>query len=469
LLFFQKLILHFRRWRLEELSDLWRIVLWLDAQHRQSPRLGQKAMDEYLLKLGPIVKANVERFAVLMNELDDVTGGIYSILDPARNSRIGLPAGTTLMQGFKSAHADLTTFLQKLCALDPVGQTQEWRKILESSEEYVLFVTKLVQQMGNFELTAMSLPGIGEVTVQTRTQAILSEMYRINTRHIRLMDIGYSMLRAWQAPTPGSPANPGITRQGLAFFEPHADVAKLVREMIFEYMIEADPEKIAQAKERAKKAGRRAAKYRFMRPAETFRQMAQVEYETVAGKRKPKPTREYVALDLPAVGSLPTIAVDIQRFEWAMKEVFNNCIAATTQMSVSKHTIEASPLVKLANSNKPAIKISVSLEKKKAGLFTKEFIKLVFHDEGVGMIPAQGAFAPFWAYSTRRGGTEEKQARGELDQADQQELLIGGKGIGLPFARATVMEMGGTLTFETLHNIGTTVTIELPVQSPLTV
>ncbi len=425
-------------------------------------------MDLYLTKLGPIVKTNVERFRVLIDELDTVTGGIYSTLDPARNARIGLPPNTTMMQGFNAAYEALIPFLTKLCALPPDQQAQEWRKILENSEEYVTFVTRLVQQLGNFELTAMSLPGVGEITVDPRTQAILGEMYRINTRHIRLMDIGYSMLRAWQPA--GTSANPNVAKQSLAFFEPHADIGKLVREMLYEYMVEADPERIAQAKERAKKAGRRPPRYRFMRPAETFRQMAQVEYETASGKRKPKAGREYVALDLPAVGALPTIAVDIQRFEWAMKEVFNNCIAATTQMTVTRHGIEAQPLEKqAANPGKPAIKISVSLVQKKQGLFTKDFIRLVLQDDGVGMTPAQGPYAPFWAYSTRRGGTEEKQAKGQLDQADQQELLIGGKGIGLPFARATIMEMGGSLKFETFYNIGTTVTIDLPVQSPLTV
>ena len=85
------------------------------------------------------------------------------------------------------------------------------------------------------------------------------------------------------------------------------------------------------------------------------------------------------------------------------------------------------------------------------------------------MSPEQGPFAPLWAYSTRRGGTEEKQAKGQLDQADQQELLIGGKGIGLPFARATIMELGGTLDFQTNAGVGTVVTIDLPVNSPLTV
>lgn len=423
-------------------------------------------MDQYLAKLAPILNTNIQRYAVLIKELDKITGGIYSTLDPARNARIGLPTGTTLMSGFDAAYDELTPFLNKLLALPPDEQALEWRKVFESSEEYVTFVTRLVQQLGNFELTAMSLPGVGQVTTLPKTQAILTEMYRINTRHIRLMDIAYSLPRAWAPAT----TTAAMAKASLAFFEPKADIAKLVREMLYEYMIEADPERIAQAKERAKKAGRRAPRYRFMRPAETFRQMAQVEYETVAGKRKPKATREYVALDLPPVGAIPTITVDIQRFEWAMKEVFNNCIAATTQMSVSKAGIEALPLEKqLANPNQPAIRISVSTIDKKEGFFTRQYIRLIFRDEGLGMSEAQGPYAPFWAYSTRRGGTEEKQAKGQLDQNDQQELLIGGKGIGLPFARATVMEMGGTLTFETIPNVGTTVTIDLPVQSPLTV
>jgi hypothetical protein len=466
LLFFQKLILHFRRWRLEELSDLWRIVLWLDAQHRASPELGQKAMDLYLSKLTPILHANVERYAVLIKELDRLTGHVYSNLDPARNARIGLPAGTTLMEGFDAAYQELTSFFNKMLTLSPEEQAAEWRKIFESSEEYVTFVTRLVQQLGNFELTAMSLPGVGTVTTLPKTQEILAEMYRINTRHIRLMDIAYSLPRAW-APSTTTAA---MARASLAFFDPKADVAKLVRDMLNEYMLESDPERIALAKERAKKAGRRAPRYRFMRPAETFRQMARVEYETVAGKRKFRPTREYVALDLPPAGSLPAITVDLQRFEWAMKEVFNNCIAATTQMSVSKNAIEALPLEKqAANPDEPAIRITVSTVHKKEGLFSRPYVRIVFHDDGLGMSPAQGPYAPFWAYSTRRGGTEEKQAKGQLDQHDQQELLIGGKGIGLPFARATVMEMGGTLTFETEQNVGTTVTIDLPVYSPLTV
>src|SRR5690606_11376208 len=105
----------------------------------------------------------------------------------------------------------------------------------------------------------------------------------------------------------------------------------------------------------------------------------------------------------------------------------------------------------------PAIRISVKMIQKRVGLFNQPFVRLVFEDQGVGMAPHQGALAHFWAYSTRRGGTEEKQAKGQLDQADQPELLIGGKGIGLPFARATVMEMGGTLDFNTTHSVGTVV------------
>jgi signal transduction histidine kinase len=456
LFFLQKLLLHFRRWRLEELSDMWRIVLWLE-QERQAGR-GEPAMDQYLQKLAPIISANIDRYAELIRALDGLTDGIYSKLDPQRNARIGLPPGVTMMVSFEKAYAELKPFLSKLMSLPAQQQAAEWRRLMENGDEYRVFVTRLVQQLGNFELVAMSLPGVGEITSDPRTQAILTEMYRINTRHIRLMDIGYSLLRAWHS----QPA-----KASYAFFQTDSDIAKLVREMLFEYMVESDPERIALAQERAKKAGRRMQRYRFWRPAETFRQMAQVEYDAAA-RRRPRPTREYVSLNLPA--TTPAITVDIQRFEWAMKEVFNNCIAATTQMSVTRQGLVALPLEKqAANPNQPAIRISVKMISKRVGLFSRDFVQLVFEDQGVGMNPHQGALAHLWAYSTRRGGTEEKQAKGQLDQADHQELLIGGKGIGLPFARATVMEMGGTLDFQTTQAVGTVVTIELPLQSPLTV
>ena len=449
--------LKYRRWRLETLSDFLQVTLWLEEE-RKAGR-GDAAFDKFLSNFTPIVSKSVQRYGECLRELDAHTQGVYSVLDPARNARIGLPEGVTLLANMEKVGAELQPFLDEVAALPPAEAAAKWRAMIGDMEQYRVFVTKLVQHYGNFELVAMSLPGMGAMTSDDKTQTLLREMYRINTRLIRLFDMAFTILRAWQS-TPPKPS--------LGFFEPRADVGALIRNMLMEYMVEADPERIAIAAEKARKQGRRPSRYRFWRPAETLRQMARVEYDS-NNKRKPKPHRQYVTLD---VEKVPTLCVDLQRLEWAFKEVFNNAIAATTTMTVNRGMLVAKPLERHAIAEPPpVIHLEVKTITKRQGLFNRKFVRLVIADDGVGMEQDLLENAPLWAYSTRRSGSEEKQAaqaaQPKPETPEDKELLIGGKGIGLPFAMTTIREHGGEVSVSSEFGKGSKVILEIPIEGSL--
>ena len=89
-------------------------------------------------------------------------------------------------------------------------------------------------------------------------------------------------------------------------------------------------------------------------------------------------------------------------------------------------------------------------------------------DEGTGILPEHMPYVTYWAYSPRREEFRARARRSELskDQA-LKEIQIGGKGIGLSYASAVVQEHGGSLHIESQPGEGTTVTIDLPVPTPM--
>lgn len=441
-------------WRLVTLSDFWFVARWIESQ--RAARALPAAMDRYLSRITPILCETVPLYASLLRELDAITGGIYSRADAGRNARLGLPPDFALLPNQDAVGKQLHPLLDKLSAGSPAQSVAHWKSVFSQFENYRVFVTRLVQQYGNFELIAMSMPGTGDVTAQPTTQRIMGQLYALSTRWIRLFDLAMSFHQAKRSAT------------AVGFFETTADPVKLVQAMLHEYMVEADPARIAAATERATKQGRRPSRYRFWRPAETVRQLAKVTYETHQDRtRHPRINRPYVALDL---SPAPVFPIDAQRFEWALKEVFNNAIAATSVVALVKQGFVAKPLPR-HDSPEPehAVRVTVEQATVRHRIFWKRsLVRVTIADEGVGIDAAYVNKVLLWAFSPRRAASEKHAADPQhAGQSDMREILIGGKGIGLPFAMTTIREHGGDLRLTSKTGQGTVVQIDLPMPSPL--
>jgi len=233
--------------------------------------------------------------------------------------------------------------------------------------------------------------------------------------------------------------------------------------MLSEYLLEADPVRIAARKRAAARAGRPYSPYRFWRAAEYLRLMAQVRY--VDGRmRRPVAGRRFVAMHLDDV---PPVCADSRRMEWAIKEVFNNALSASCRVYVKADgKWVARPLKRHAVPN-PSAAIHLELQevRRRVGWRRRRFVRLRVRDEGVGIKSEHMPYVALWAYSPRRA---EYGARSRRRQK-MLEIQIGGKGIGLPYARNVVEDHGGTLEIVSKSGEGTCVTIALPVPTPLRV
>jgi len=387
-----------------------------------------------------------------LGRLDAYTGGILSNPQTVQRLHLRWPEGTTLLAHFEQIGAELRERLARLSAAPVEQAVSEWRRQLDNPEDYRAFMTQLIHHFGNYEIIAMALPGTGPIVTDRRVQTVLGDMFAIKRRLIRLFELGYSVCRAWRYDPP---------RSSLGFFNPTTDLCRLVRGMLVEYMIQADPERVAAARRRAQQTGHAFVPYRFWRPAEALRQLAQVEYQP-GPIRRPKPRRRYVDLQ---VGQVPPICTDVARLEWAIKELFNNAIAATSIVDVKEQGLVARPLRDGAEGNpRPAITLTVTPVRDRPGWRSRQAVRLVIADEGVGIDKTVLHLIPLWAFSTQRDWVcEEPERLITAPPVESRHLIIGGKGIGLAFARATILELGGELTIQSTLGVGTQVTIDLPV------
>jgi len=445
-----------RQWRLSTLADFWSAAQCLDEAHRENHHV--EALSAYLNEMTHIVLEAVDRYARCLWWLDAYTGGILSSPQTVKRLKLNWPEEATLLGYFDRIGKELREFLEKQKESAADVAVAEWQRRLNSNHEYKAFMTRLIHQFGNYEVIAMALPGTGPIVTDRRVQTILAEMFMIKRRLIRLFELAYSVNKAWHAQPP---------RSSLGFFNSATELGRLVRYVFLEYLVQADPKRIVAAKELARRAGRPFVPYRFWRPAEALRQVAAVDYESDA-RRHPVARKNFVEV---RISSVPPICTDATRLEWALKELFNNAIAATTRVTVTENGIVARPRRENTNGNAPpAITLTVSTVRRRRWLRTRPSIRLVIADNGVGIDRQLLSIVPLWAFSTQRDWIDEEPA--DIIQAhslESRQLLIGGKGIGLAFARATITELGGEMAILSRPNEGTEVIIDLPVPTPFSV
>ena len=435
-------------WKLEHLEDFAEVVRWLEEQRRQG-RIEQ-AITYYGQQILPVLIDNIENYLQQVAHLDDLAGGIYS--DPTSGQRPGLklPPNCGILTGIQNIGRELTGQFRQLLDQPRADFLPAWQDLIDEPRQYLTLLQRLVGEMGCFEILLPMLPGTGPTVIDQRLQTCLDEMYRINMCNLRSLEMIHDISRSWRE----DPERPDF-----GFFQPQTELADIVNGMIGEYMLQADPVRIQTRKESARRENKPFHPYRFWRAAENLRLMADVAYVDGA-KRKPTPQRRYIQTRL---DKLLPMTVDTRRMEWAIREIFNNSLSASSRMFAKPGGAwEAHPLPRHDTKDpKPAIE----LELHKA---PPDHLRLTLLDEGVGIDPDDLPYVTYWAYSPRRQEFREKAKRNEITATTaQQEIQIGGKGIGLGYANAVTREHGGQLHLTSRPGMGTCVIMEFPIPLPL--
>ncbi|MBN1555861.1 MAG: ATP-binding protein [Phycisphaerae bacterium] len=443
------------KWRLTSLRDFARMVRWLNR--RQARGQTDQAITEYFRAALPLLREGIEEYRTRAAAVDEICDHVFS--DPTHARRLGLEpsADRSLLEKLHQTGEDLSKYLRHIETLNESDFLAHWRRVLSSQSEYTYLLRRLVDDFGNFERLLPALPGTGPLITDPRTQEHVGRMYDINMRNVRIFELIRDLWRSWRQ----NSLNPA-----WSFFEPRADLPLEMGKLITEYLVQADPERIRARRQAAQQRGRRFEPYRFWRAAENLRLMADVYYNPSEG-RKPEMRRPYVNLQLQAA---PPVCVDIRRLNWTFKEILNNSLSASSRMYVSAGGAwEAKPLPR-HDTPQPDPAISLCAGGRKRSWWKRPVLRLSFVDEGIGIPPDHLPYVTYWAYSPRREEFRARARRSELskDQA-LQEIQIGGKGIGLGYATAVVREHGGTLRIDSQPGEGTTVTIELPIPTPMNV
>jgi hypothetical protein len=437
-------------WQLASLQDYADALVWLEDQRQQGR--ADAALATYLHKATPILRQSIDAYEQCVLELDSFAGGALSHRSSAQ--RLGpYGHGKDLIKNLQGVGQELRHFFDDLLDCKEEQFQEQWMRILSHGRDYVHLMTRLIGDFGNFELLLPTLPGTGEMIRREDIQQRLSEMYRINTRNLRILELAHGVYRHWTRQHP---------QPCMAFFEDNWMLNRAVGAMLLEYMVEADPARIEARRQAAIKAKRRYNQYRFWRAAENLRLMANVAYLD-GEQRRPFAQRKYVEADLLEV---PGGIVDVRRMAWALKEVFNNSLSASSLMySTERGVWVAQPLQRHAVPDPaPAIRIHVEAVSKRQGLRKRNFARLTIVDEGVGIAPEHIDAVTLWAYSPRREAFHEKARQQKLSgERLQQEIQIGGKGIGLAYAAEVFREHGGSLDVKANPDGGTIVHCELPI------
>ena len=382
------------------------------------------------------LRAGIGRYMDCVQELDEASGGVLT--------KAGLVVRCV------SLGRELEQQLAAMAAYGAVPQMQQWGRILSDLPRYVAMLSKVVGDFGAFERIAPALPGTGAWIVQDDTQRSLAELYAINTRHLRLLGLARSVWRAWRRPD-------GRTS---GFLDRDMDVSAMCQALLDEYVQQANRTQIQWARHAARTAGKAYQPYRFARAAENVRVLAGVEYPRGAS---PILTRPYVQVDdVPT----PHLVADRIRLEWSLKEIVNNSLSASSRMEVSRDgRLEITPLPHHDVEN-PGEAVTMQVRLRRKGLFRRRYVEIIVRDEGAGIAAEDLPHVTKWGYSPRR---QAVQRLAHLPQdIVHREIQIGGKGIGLSYASAVVVEHGGSLTIDSIEGQGTEVRILLPVKSPLT-
>ena len=442
-------------WGFGALSDFADVLRWLQQQRRNGR--ADQGLTVFTEQVSEIVLASIDEYQRLLKELDDMAGGVLAAPGSAYRPGLNVSPTTSVMEQLEAMGKKLHDELVEMARGGDARRLQQWMGVFADQGRYVRLLQDLVGRFGNFEVILPTFPGTGELIRSDDVQQRLARLYFLNTRNLRLLEMGRSLWQSWR----GSAG--GVAR---AFFEPDVDVSQLTRQLLLEYMIQADPVRIEARKQRAQQKNKSYQPYRFWRAAENLRLMAVVEY--VDGpKRRPSPRRRYVQLQADAVRP---IVADLRRLEWSLKEVFNNSLSASSIMrGTSGGQWKVAPLPRHQGSSPSyAIRLGVRPVWMWRTLLPKRGACITILDEGVGIAPEDVPHVTKWGYSPRREYFRQKARRSDLSREEAwKEIQIGGKGIGLAYAQAVVTEHGGRIVVQSEKDQGTRVDIYLPTPTPL--
>lgn len=439
-------------WELETLGDFAEVTRWFQKELLADP---VETLTTCYRHMTARLRIHIDEYQHLAETLDKYSGGLLSA--PGSLSRPGrdASAGQTLLSNLQDIASELREYFDPLLRVDDQDLYGFWQVVFGSDREYLLLLHTLVNQFGNFEGLLPALPGTGPIVTEDNLQACIDRMYHINTSNMRMLDLARLATRL-------AASGEGIPR---SFFSTEIDLGRMIENLFAEYLTRADPEDIRRRKLKALNSGGRYKPYRFWRAAETLRLMADVDYGGDPA-RTPSMTRRFLETDLHAP---ETFTGDWRRLEWALIEIINNSISAASQLSITTTgEWSAKPLPKHNLPEPPAaIHIGLACQSRRHWLQKQKYLRLVIADKGVGIGKQHLPYVTLWAYSPRRDYFRQlaRQSRSNFTKA-HREIQIGGKGIGLSYARAVIVEHGGTLRIDSEADLGTTVTIDLPLPAP---
>ncbi|MBI5723990.1 MAG: ATP-binding protein [Planctomycetes bacterium] len=446
-----------RKWRLENIRDFWHVTCWLNVRIRRGRH--KAAFRTYLRQMSLAIRRNIDQYADLIGRLDEASNGLLSKSSGHPGLSDVPPAdehfGQSRLVLLEQAAGRMVRKFDDILILRGQAFDDFWRLVLGSHVEFNMMLNGLVGELGNFEELVVMLPGTDEITASPHVQKCLDRMFQLNMCNIRLLETARQFHKNLSQPKVG-PCK-GIFRSGT-------DLGRLVQHMLLEYMIEADPARVAARREQSIREGMPFTHYRFWRSAENLRQLAGVIYAE-GPSRLPMPGRPYVDSRLQ---DTPLFCSDRKRLEWALKELFNNALADTSTLRITRHSVVAEPLPRHAVPNpRHAIRMTLEMAVKRRLLKKVRFARLTIEDDGVGIPPDVLPKVMLWAFSVRRAQFQEQSEQAHASQnAETQAIMIGGKGIGLPYAAAIIREHGGNIRISSEFDKGTKVVIDLPIPSP---
>lgn len=405
------------------------------------------ACAKYMRRLHEVIIECIGQFKEQIVKLDEATKGTLEDLNQPALSGMQLATGENMVDGMIRVSEELKKWLDTIWAKSADDFYREWCQLIDDPAKYVGLMNKLIRDFANFEVMVICLPGTGPAITSKEVQQTLADMFAINLRLIRGMEMIRGIRQAWRA-----------NRKSDGFLNPVTDAKRILEGTFFEYLREADPARVAAKQEASRTTGRPYARYRFWRAAECLRQLAGVDYGP-GTERQPKITRPYLLTD---ISDVPLICADVQRIDWAIKEILNNSLAATCTIKMEQSNIIVEPLARHVGSEPPpAVLVKLCVAKNSTG---QKILRIGIEDKGHG-IPRDHLYGVhLWGYSPRRAEMQQEfKDSHEKKSAKKSAIMIGGKGIGMPFATAIFREHGGDITVEYTSDEGTRFNLDLPI------
>lgn len=99
-------------WQFQTLRDYWEVVHFLE-EHRKAGTQ-DKAMQKFFFETHKLYVRNIDRYVELIDQLDEVSGGIYSDPEVAKHCGLKLAEGMTLKKNVRKQAKAVRDFLNKI-------------------------------------------------------------------------------------------------------------------------------------------------------------------------------------------------------------------------------------------------------------------------------------------------------------------------------------------------------------------